>query len=580
MAQSGAGWTTGGAPARLLEGAGTRRRGARPPGAPATLFHGATVGRAMPPTPAEALAEEMLHARARDDPAWATQVGLPGYDHLLGDPSPEAVHERFRELEALLARAEALPEGLERDVLLSVLLLERFEITDVRRHARNPDLAVELLDHVFALLVAAHLSDAEKLAAMASRLEGAPRFFEEGRRRFDPLDVPPLWVEGALESADAGPAFFDAVRAFAAGARVDPALARRVEAAVGGAEAALAGHRAWLQTLHGQAKGDYALGREAFAQLLHVRLIHDAPEDLMRMGRELTERFRREMHEAALTVLAEAGREPGDDPVAEALDVVKGQHPATFAEVLRAYESSIREAREFVRERGLATLDDVPLDVVETPPFLRHLVPFAAYLAPARFATPRRGTYLVTPKVDLRAFPLADVRNTTVHEAYPGHHLHLARSATEAPLTSFLANAPDASEGWALYCEHLMGEQGFTSTPAARFVRARDALWRAVRITLDVALHAGGLRHEEAAAMLSRETGMGPEEAAAEVLRYTQEPGYNLSYMWGRRRLEALRDEWRARGGDLRAFHDAVLAGGEAPVALVEARLLGGRAAH
>jgi uncharacterized protein (DUF885 family) len=531
----------------------------------------------MARSPAEALAEEMLHARARDEPAWATQVGLRGHDHVLGDPSPEAVHERFREVDAFLARAEALPPGPDRDVLLAVLLLERYEITDVRRHARDPDLAVEYLDHVFYLLLAAHLPDEEKLAALAGRLEGAPRFFLEGRRRFDPRDVPPLWVEGAIESADAGPAFFAAVREFCASAKAPAGAARRAEAALGPAEEALASHRAWLQSLHGEAKGDYGLGAEAFAALLRVRLVHETPGELLRMGAELSERFRREVREAALTVLAEAGREPGDDPVAEALDVVKDDHPRTFSDVLRAYEDAIREARAFVAQRGLASLDDVPLDVVETPPFLRHLIPFAAYVAPARFAAPRRGTYLVTPKVDLRAFPRADVRNTTVHEAYPGHHLHLARAAVETSLPAFLASAPDMTEGWALYCEHMMGEQGFTSTPAARFVRARDALWRAVRITLDVGLHAGGLRHEEAAAILSRETGMGPEEAAAEVLRYTQEPGYNLSYMWGRRRLEALREAWRGRGGDLRTFHDAVLGAGEIPVALVEERLLGAR---
>lgn len=529
----------------------------------------------MARSPVEALAEEMLHARARDDPAWATQVGLPGHDHALADPSPEAVHERFRVIEGFLARAEALPAGPEREALLCVLLLERYEITDVRRHARDPDLAVEFLDHVFYLLLAAHLSDEEKLAAMASRLEGAPRFFREGRRRFDPREVPPLWVEGAIESADAGPAFFGAVRALCASARAGPAAVRRVEAALGPAEEALAAHRAWLQALHGEAKGDYALGRAAFEGLLRVRLVRDGPEELLRMGRELTERFRREVQEAALTVLAEAGRDPGDDPVAEALDVVKADHPSTFADVLETYGEAIREARAFVAQRGLATLDDVPLDVVETPPFLRHLIPFAAYVSPARFATPRRGTYLVTPKVDLRAFPRADIRNTTVHEAYPGHHLHLARAAVEAPLHAFLAGAPDLTEGWALYCEHMMGEQGYTATPAARFVRARDALWRAVRITLDVGLHAGGLRHDEAVATLSRETGMSTEEARAEALRYTQEPGYNLSYMWGRRRLEGLREAWRARGGDLRTFHDAVLASGEVPVALVEERLLG-----
>ena len=42
------------------------------------------------------------------------------------------------------------------------------------------------------------------------------------------------------------------------------------------------------------------------------------------------------------------------------------------------------------------------------------------------------------------------------------------------------------SEGWALYCEQLMQEQGFLNTKEHRFVMLKDRLWRALRIIIDV----------------------------------------------------------------------------------------------
>ena len=113
-----------------------------------------------------------------------------------------------------------------------------------------------------------------------------------------------------------------------------------------------------------------------------------------------------------------------------------------------------------------------------------------------------------------------------------------------------------------------MGERGYTSAPAERLIRARDARWRAVRIVLDVALHTGRLTPAEASARLAAETGMAREEADAEVLRYTQAPAYNLSYMWGRVRIERMRERAHARGISDRSFHDALLALGSIPVDL------------
>lgn len=504
-----------------------------------------------------------VDSRARRNPSWATSVGIRGHDHRVRDASARGHEEEAAEVETLLAAARTHPASLDREALVATLALERFELREARTWARNPDLAAEYLDHVLAILLAPHLAPDEKVVALRGRLDAAPRFFRDGWTRYDPRDVPALWVRGALESVDAAPAFVDAVRAFldehAAGG------AGPIVPALDALSTLLADHAAWLRALLPRAEGEASLGAARFAALLALRHVPETPEALARMGEALAARFRGEMEAAA--------REMGAASVEEAWARMRADHPASFEEALRETRASIEAARAFVVARGLATPTDVPLDVIETPSFLRHLVPFAAYQGPPRFASPRRGTYLVTRKEDMSAFPRADLRNTTVHEAWPGHHLQLSVAAERAPLAAWLVDAIDYAEGWALYCEELMGEQGYAAAPVERLVRARDALWRAVRIVLDVRLHTGTISPEEASARLARETGMSREEADAEVLRDTLAPAYNLSYMYGRLKIEAARERWLRGGGSLRGFHDAVLAAGPLPTALLDRAL-------
>ncbi|HLE98185.1 MAG TPA: DUF885 domain-containing protein, partial [Candidatus Thermoplasmatota archaeon] len=331
---------------------------------------------------------------------------------------------------------------------------------------------------------------------------------------------------------------------------------------------------AWLRSdVLPHARGATKIGPEAFARLLRVRRIGADAAAIAATGERVIARETARVHDLAVTVLASRGREPGAEPVAHALAAVREDRPADFAAVLATYDEAIAGSRAFVVDRGLATAPDVPLRVVETPAYLRHLIPFAAYLDPGRWSPRPEGVYLVTPKVDLAAFPRAEVRTTTVHEAWPGHHLQLS-VARSIPLGRFLAGATEYIEGWALYCEDLMLRHGFLTTPEERFVQAKDSLWRALRIRLDVGLATGTIPFEAAVAQLVDALGFSEAEARAEAKRYTLEPGYNLSYMWGKLAFLDLRERWVASGRvDERTFHDRVLAAGALPFPLLERAL-------
>jgi uncharacterized protein (DUF885 family) len=232
-------------------------------------------------------------------------------------------------------------------------------------------------------------------------------------------------------------------------------------------------------------------------------------------------------------------------------------------------------ARRHLVERDLVTVpDDERIDVIATPEYLRNVIPFAAYFEPAVFDRDPKGIYVVTPSVRhdpnaMREHNYASISNTSIHEAYPGHHLQLDAARRNGSLTRLLADAPEFTEGWGMYSELMMREQGFDTDPHFRLVMHTDAIWRACRIILDVRMHRGELTAEEATDFLVEHTSFERPNAAAEVAWYTYRPTYPLSYLLGRTLLLGLRADEQHRLGDrfsLKGFHDTLLRNGSLPV--------------
>jgi uncharacterized protein (DUF885 family) len=131
---------------------------------------------------------------------------------------------------------------------------------------------------------------------------------------------------------------------------------------------------------------------------------------------------------------------------------------------------------------------------------------------------------------------------------------------------------PLSVEGWALYCEDMMGEEGFYRSEEEQFFQRVHLLWRATRILLDVGLHTRGMTFEQAVEHMTTGLRVDRANAEAEVRRYCAEAAYPLCYAVGRREILALRKDFQAARGKeftLRAFHDALLRYGGLPVTLI-----------
>jgi len=518
----------------------------------------------------------------RDNPVFGTYLGIHTEDARLGDGSRDAVLAETEADRAHLAAVEALDEDalspsarFERDLEVHNLRRALFDAEVVRTWERRST-ALDLVgDGLFLLFARDFAPLPERFDSISGRLEEVPGFLEQSKTRAVVPQVR-LWQQVELESAHSLPSLFRELRATAEQA-LHGAELRRFERAVETAQAAVAAYAEHLRATLAEGTDSWALGGERYDELIAHRAFDGLTADeILEIGWEQLRENHRLRREVA------RGIDPDADE-ATVIDRLKSDHPATFEEALEAYREVMHRARAFLVERGIVTVpDDERLDVIETPEYLRAVNPFAAYFPPPKFDPEPRGIYIVTPSVDgdpraMREHNYGAISNTSVHEAYPGHHLQLSIAGRHPSLTRLLADAPEFDEGWGMYSEQLMREEGFDDAPPFRLTMYTDAIWRAARIVLDVRMHRGELSVQEAIDFLVEHTAFEEPNARAEVKRYTYTPTYQLSYLLGKVMILGLRRDEQARLGrafSLRAFHDTLLRNGSLPISFHRRLLL------
>ena len=194
-----------------------------------------------------------------------------------------------------------------------------------------------------------------------------------------------------------------------------------------------------------------------------------------------------------------------------------------------------------------------------------------AYAQPNPADGSRPGLFWLTSLPD--RCPLYMLRPFTVHEAWPGHLMHIALMQEDTSLPEFRRHGSHRYhvmlEAWALYCERLGDEMGLYETPEQQFGRFESELWRALRLVVDTGIHWYGWSREQAIDTMTESLVLPRGVIAAEVDRYIGWPAQALIYQIGNIELRKLREQAQLELGeafDLRGFHDAVLGAG--PVTL------------
>jgi uncharacterized protein (DUF885 family) len=536
-------------------------------------------------------AEKFIDRIMEEAPVAATQLGDHRFDDRLADYSKAALQRQLQELKGVVEEFASfdttnfdIDARIDHRLTLQMAKLILRDLEKFRSHLRNPGTySDECMGGVFLLLIKEFAPLDERLEKALGRLRAIPEVLTQGKDNIRPQEVPPVWNEVALESCQQGLALFTML--IPALAQQAPKLTADLNAASQSAAKAFEDYARFLKEMVGpKARGNFAAGKQLFEELVRENHMLDySAEEVLRIGWKLFKETDKAMAEMAQQI--DRGK-----TARELLEQAKADHPKAD-ELLDVYRREMARARQFVASRDIVTIPKgESLKIEPTPPFLRGIMPYAAYMMPGPLEKMQQGIFLVTPvdphsskeeqEEKLKGHYYGKLPVTALHEAYPGHHLQLvyANSVGSLPrkLGAFISTL--FIEGWAFYCEELMEQLGYIDQPMQRLGRLSDQLWRAARIILDVSLHTKNMTVEEGIDFLVNKCGLEPSNARAEVRRYTATPTQPMSYLIGKLEILKLIDEYKRKHpqASLKKVHDAVLSCGSLPPRLMRERLLTG----
>ncbi len=315
------------------------------------------------------------------------------------------------------------------------------------------------------------------------------------------------------------------------------------------------------------------IGREALLTELAREFIPYTPEELVEIAEREFEWCEREMLRAS----HELGF--GDDWKAalehvKTLHVAPGEQPALVATLAQ-------EAIDFLEERELVTIPQLAKNVwrmeMMTPERQKY-TPFFTGGEVISVAFPTSSMAHDDKQMSMRGNNIHFSRATVHHELIPGHHLQQFMNARYRPYRREFST-PFWGEGWALYWEMLLWDEGFAQSAENRVGMLFWRMHRCARIVFSLGFHLGDLTPAECIDMLVNRVGHELANASAEVRRSVQGgygPLYQCAYMLGGLQFRSLHAEL-VGGGRMtnREFHDAVLRENSIPVELVRAKLRG-----
>ncbi len=324
-----------------------------------------------------------------------------------------------------------------------------------------------------------------------------------------------------------------------------------------------------------KAEGKFASGHYRFHRLLKEKhFLETDAEKILRFGERLTEKTEKEL-------LLQSEKICGDQDIAKALDKIRAKHPDA-SQLLDSYRKRMQAAHAWLLKADIVTVPEKQsLKVQQTPDFMRDLIPFAAYEPPMPQDDDQRGLYYVTTVKDeslLAEHNQFSIDLTSAHEAFPGHHLQfvVANQSHNSNVTRLLNASASMYEGWALYCEQLVFEQGLYDKKEHHFILLRDRLWRALRIIIDVKIHTGQFSFDDAVNLLVEKLGFDVSQAKAEVSWYSNSAATPLCYAVGREIILKTRENIDvADKSKLKQFHDMLLSQGSIALPLVVQSVFG-----
>jgi len=546
------------------------------------------------------IANDYVEGYLASHPEYATELGDHRFDAELTDYSPDT-------LVRLLARARQFREALKKfddfsqltganqvdvRILRDNIDNEIFELEELKEADWDPLVYNQSLANSLYLLVARAFDSPEKrIRNLRKRMEAIPTVIAQAQKN---LQHPPrVYTETAIEQTQGA---ISLVReGLAPLLEQAPQMKKEVAPLQEKTARALEDYKKWLHDgLLRRSDGDFRIGPDKFRKKLRFALASDlSMEEIMRRAQADLKQAQTAIYETALPLYKKyfpnADKAALDDKkkvTTAVLDKLAEKRPDDNTIVGYA-QKIVGEATDFVKKHDLVTVPEKPLDVIVMPEFKRGTgiaycdspgplersgkTFFAVEPTPKDWSKERKASFF-------REYNNCMVRDLTVHEAMPGHYLQLAHANQfQAPtLVRAIFRSGTFIEGWAVYCEQMMAEQGYGG-PEVRMEQLKMRLRVICNAILDQSIHAGNMSEKEAMDLMEKEGFQQEGEAVAKWKRARLTSAQLSTYFVGVSEQLDLRDRAKAKAGgsfDLKKYHDSALAFGSPPAKYVR-ELLG-----
>ena len=546
------------------------------------------------------IANDYVEGYLASHPEDATELGDHRFDAELTDYSPDT-------LVRLLARARQFREALKKfddfsqltganqvdvRILRDNIDNEIFELEELKEADWDPLVYNQSLANSLYLLVARAFDSPEKrIRNLRKRMEAIPTVIAQAQKN---LQHPPrVYTETAIEQTQGA---ISLVReGLAPLLEQAPQMKKEVAPLQEKTARALEDYKKWLHDgLLPRSDGDFRIGPDKFRKKLRFALASDlSMEEIMRRAQADLKQAQTAIYETALPLYKKyfpnADKAALDDKkkvTTAVLDKLAEKRPDDNTIVGYA-QKIVGEATDFVKKHDLVTVPEKPLDVIVMPEFKRGTgiaycdspgplerngkTFFAVEPTPKDWSKERKASFF-------REYNNCMVRDLTVHEAMPGHYLQLAHANQfQAPtLVRAIFRSGTFIEGWAVYCEQMMAEQGYGG-PEVKMEQLKMRLRVICNAILDQSIHAGNMSEKEAMDLMENEGFQQEGEAVAKWKRARLTSAQLSTYFVGVSEQLDLRDRAKAKAGgsfDLKKYHDSALAFGSPPAKYVR-ELLG-----
>ncbi len=355
-------------------------------------------------------------------------------------------------------------------------------------------------------------------------------------------------------------------------------IASKAENAAQQALIALQNWHAWLEEKfkHNKTWHPERLDEPIYRKLWSLQLdLPFSPEEALKLANQEAEKLHEQLREETYRAY--------NMPPEEAIPYLCTKLSLSKQSWFLYLKKNLEELRSFLLNQDvLPSLEDIPpLKVRELPPFMRG-AGAGASVSPASAYSPQSPVYYNVEPINtlapqliesfLKEYNSVTLQILNIHEAYPGHYIHLAFAQKYAHPATMITSCDTTTEGWAVYAEHLMDDLGWNSSPEWKVLYGKWYLRVITNTILDIRFHLEGISEQEALRFLTQEAFQEKAEATLKIHRQKLSAVQLASYFTGLLWIQDLRSRWLSanRNKGLKDFHSWFLTLGPLPPSAIK----------